>query len=275
MIYMVGTYHLLDQELRNFGIDVTFVSFSNEQNIREAIRPNTKLLYTESITNPFLRAEDISALVKIGQEFNLKTMVDNTFATPYLLKPCQKGVDLVVHSATKYLGGHSDISAGVIVGQAALIQKVRQKIVSLGGNLSPFEAWLTCRGVKTLALRMEKQSANAQALATNLIEDENVTKVFYPEGVSEKGNGAVVTIELAEHCDIRAFFKSLGWIKIVPSLGGVETSVSYPLGTSHRNLPPEAQAELGINERVVRISVGIEDHEDIINQLDAAINESL
>ena len=156
-----------------------------------------------------------------------------------------------------------------------MLQKARQKIVSLGGNLSPFEAWLTCRGVKTLALRMEKQSANAQALATHLIENENVTKVFYPEGVSEKGNGAVVTIELAPQCNIRTFFKSLGWIKIVPSLGGVETSVSYPLGTSHRNLPPKAQAELGINERVIRISVGIEDHDDMINQLDAAINESL
>ena len=165
-----GTYHLLDQELKNFGIDVTFVSFSNELLVRETIRPNTKLLYTESITNPFLRAENIPALVKIGQEFDLKTMVDNTFATPYLLKPCQEGVDLVVHSATKYLGGHSDISAGVIVGQAALIQKARQKIASLGGNLSPFEAWLTCRGVKTLALRMEKQSANAQCVSNHLLK---------------------------------------------------------------------------------------------------------
>lgn len=266
-----GTYHLLDEELKNFGVNVTFVDFSNEQEIRAAILPNTKLLYTESITNPFLRAENIPALAKIGQELNLKTMVDNTFATPYLLQPFKSGIDLVVHSATKYLGGHSDVSAGVLVGKSLLIKKARQKIVALGANLSPFEAWLTCRGVKTLALRMDKQVKNAQAVAEYLRLNKNIEKVYYPTDVSDKGNGAVVTVELAPHCDVRSFFASLGWIKIVPSLGGVETTVSYPLGTSHRNLPKEAQEKLGINERVIRISIGIEDQEDINVQLTKAI----
>ncbi|CAM3908427.1 trans-sulfuration enzyme family protein [Lederbergia lenta] len=270
-----GTYHLLDDELKNFGIEVTFVSFSNEKEVRAAIRPNTKLFYTESITNPFLRAENIPLFVKVAKEHNLFTIVDNTFATPYLLQPYKDGVDLVVHSATKYLGGHSDVSAGVIVGNKNLIGKVRQKVVSLGGNLSPFEAWLTCRGIKTLALRMEKQSANAQLVAESLVDNENVSKVFYPKSVSEQGNGAVVTVEIAPHCDVHSFFSSLGWIKIVPSLGGVETTVSYPLGSSHRNLPPETQEKLGINERVVRISIGIEKDQDIINQLQYAISKAL
>ncbi|MBS4205963.1 trans-sulfuration enzyme family protein [Lederbergia citrea] len=269
-----GTYHLLDEELKNFGINVSFVSFANEEEVREAIQPNTKLLYTESITNPFLRVEDISGLVQLGQEFNLFTMVDNTFATPYLMQPCREGIDLVVHSATKYLGGHSDVSAGVIVGKENLIQAAKQKIVSLGGNLSPFEAWLTCRGVKTLALRMEKQSRNAQAVAVMLKQNENISKVYYPEGVSERGNGAIVTIELSQQCNIRTFFASLGWIKIVPSLGGVETTVSYPYGTSHRNLPAEAQEKLGINERVVRLSIGIENEQDIVEQFFQAIEKS-
>ncbi|MBS4197463.1 trans-sulfuration enzyme family protein [Lederbergia citri] len=270
-----GTYHLLDTELKNFGIDVTFVSFANEQEIREAIRENTKLLYTETITNPFLRAENIEMLVSIAKEFNIATMVDNTFATPYVLQPYKEGVDLVVHSATKYLGGHSDVSAGVIVGSEELIQSVRQKIISLGANLSPFEAWLTCRGIKTLALRMEKQNNNAQYIADELKENANVQKVYFPKSVSEKGNGAVVTIELSPQCDIHTFFASLGWIKIVPSLGGVETSVSYPFGTSHRNLPPEAQEKLGINERVIRISIGIENPKEILAELISAIETSL
>ncbi|MBS4220362.1 aminotransferase class I/II-fold pyridoxal phosphate-dependent enzyme [Bacillus sp. FJAT-49711] len=270
-----GTYHLLDSELKNFGIDVTFVSFGSEQEIKEAIRENTKLLYTETITNPFLRAENINKLVDIAKEHNLFSMVDNTFATPYVLQPYKDGVDLVVHSATKYLGGHSDVSAGVIVGSEDLIQSVRQKIISIGANLSPFEAWLTCRGIKTLALRMEKQNQNAQFIADELRQNSNVNKVYFPKFVSEKGNGAVVTIELSSHCDISTFFASLGWIKIVPSLGGVETSVSYPLGTSHRNLPPEAQQKLGINEHVVRISIGIENPKEILAQLLSAIESSL
>lgn len=270
-----GTYQLLAAELKDFGIEVTFVSFSNEGEVRAAIRSNTKLLYTESITNPFLRVENIPFIVKIAKEHKLFTIVDNTFATPFLLQPYQHDVDLIVHSATKYLGGHSDVSAGVIVGNRNLIDKARQKVVSLGGNLSPFEAWLTCRGIKTLALRMEKQSANAQSVAESLMNNENVTKVFYPKSVSEQGNGAVVTIEIAPHCNIRSFFASLGWIKIVPSLGGVETTVSYPIGSSHRNLPAKAQEKLGINDRVVRISIGIENDQDIINQLLYAISNAL
>ena len=266
-----GTYHLLAEELKTFGISVSFVSFANKSEIEKAIQPETKLIYTESITNPLLRVEDISEIVSLAKVHNLVTMVDNTFATPFLCQPYNEGVDLVVHSATKYIGGHSDVTAGVLVGNENFITLAKQKVTNLGTNLSPFEAWLTCRGLKTLGLRMERQVNNAQKLAEALSELEGVKKVYYPSTVSEKGNGAIVTIELAESKDISTFFKSLSWVKIIPSLAGVETTVSYPLGTSHRALPAETCENLGITKGLVRISVGIEDIEDIIQVFAEAI----
>lgn len=270
-----GTYHLLKEELKEFGIETTFVSFHNPADIRKAIQVNTKLLYSETVTNPFLRLENIKTLVHLGNEYNLITMVDNTFATPYLMQPYQMGIHIVAHSATKYLGGHSDVTAGVIVGREDLINKAREKVVNLGSNLSPFEAWLTCRGVKTLALRMARQAHNAKQLAISLEQNPHVKKVYYPMNLSEKGNGAMVTIELESNCDISRFFSALGWVKIVPSLGGVETTVSYPFGTSHRGLTNEEQLRIGINTQIVRISVGIEDATDIIKQFEAAVEASL
>jgi cystathionine beta-lyase/cystathionine gamma-synthase len=270
-----GTYQLLKEELLSFGITTSFVDFTDHQKIEEAITPQTKLLFSETITNPFLRVEDIEFLVALAKNHRLKTMIDNTFATSFLLQPFTRGIDLVVHSATKYIGGHSDITAGVIVGTEEIMNVVKTKVVNLGVNLSPFEAWLTCRGNKTLALRMSKQSGNAERLATYLRTHPHIEKVFYPKNVSSKGNGAIVTVELSRECDISRFFRSLGWVKIVPTLAGVETSVSYPLGTSHRALPPQAQEKLGITTHVVRISVGIEESEDIIEQFTSALESSL
>ncbi|WP_018933649.1 trans-sulfuration enzyme family protein [Gracilibacillus lacisalsi] len=267
-----GTYELLANELTAFGIEVSFVSFENdlEQNIRE----NTVLLYTESITNPLLRVENIEKVVEIAKKHNLKTMIDNTFATPYLLQPYAMGVDLVVHSATKYLGGHSDITAGVLAGDEDLIAKAKTKMVNLGSNLSPFEAWLTVRGLKTLSVRMERHVKNAAKLADALAEHPAVDKVYYPEFVSEKGNGAIVTIDITNNADIATFFESLDWIKIVATLAGVETTVSYPIGTSHRNLPESSQQALGITKGLIRISVGIEDAADIISTMKHALDQS-
>lgn len=265
-----GTYELLANELTEFGIEVSFISFDAE--IEEHIQPNTVLLYTESITNPLLRVENLKKVVEIAKKHQLKTMIDNTFATPYLVQPYVLGVDLVVHSATKYLGGHSDITAGVVVGSENLIASAQKKCVNLGANLSPFEAWLTVRGMKTLGVRMERHVQNAQKLAKSLEEHPAVRRVYYPTFVSEQGNGAIVTIELAENADIDTFFQSLAWIKIVATLAGVETTVSYPIGTSHRNLPEAAQKELGITKGLVRISVGIEEASDIIEAITHALN---
>ncbi len=269
-----GTYHMLNAELKSFGIETTFVDFSDEKLIKAAIQENTKLIISETITNPFLRVECVEKVAEIATEHGLISMLDNTFATPFLLQPFTNGIDLVVHSATKYIGGHSDVTAGVLVGRKDLIDNAKARITQLGSNLSPIEAWLACRGLKTMALRMKKQCENAFSVAEKLAKHPSVFRVYYPRSVSEKGNGAILTIELEETCDISRFFSGLGWIKIVPTLAGVETSVSYPIGTSHRALPIEAQKKLGINSQVVRISIGIEDAEDITAQFIKALERS-
>ncbi|MFC4403148.1 trans-sulfuration enzyme family protein [Gracilibacillus xinjiangensis] len=265
-----GTYELLANELTGFGIEVSFVSYTED--IERHIQSNTVLLYTESITNPLLRVEDLKKVVQIAEKYKLKTMVDNTFATPYLVRPYSLGVNLVAHSATKYIGGHSDITAGVLVGDEDLVAIARQKCVNLGSNLSPFEAWLTVRGLKTLAVRMERHVHNAEQVANTLRNHPAVDKVYYPEFVSERGHGAIVTIDITKSANVETFLQSLSWIKIVATLAGVETTVSYPLGTSHRSLPKEAQEKLGITKGLIRISVGIEDADDIISTLIHALD---
>ncbi|PYZ96327.1 cystathionine gamma-synthase [Alteribacter lacisalsi] len=269
-----GTYQLFAGELPDFGIEVSFADFSDHGAIEEAIRDNTVLLYTESVTNPLLRVEDIKGIASLARKHGLKTMVDNTFPTPYLIRPYTDGADLVAHSATKYIGGHSDLSAGVICGDEALVKKARAKIVYLGANLGPFDGWLGCRGLKTLALRMERQSANARKLADHLTKRGVLGRVYYPNSVSERGHGAIVTIDLGEKYDVHAFFRNLDWVKVVPTLAGVETSVTYPVGTSHRPVPKETRDRLGVTEQMVRISVGIEDPEDIQAAFDRALEAS-
>ncbi|WP_059172460.1 PLP-dependent aspartate aminotransferase family protein [Bacillus sp. FJAT-27445] len=270
-----GSYHMLKEELKDFGIETTFVSFTDLSNVESELRENTRLIYTESITNPLLRVEDLEAVIAFSKKKGLLTLVDNTFATPLHVRPFELGADLVVHSATKYIGGHSDVTSGVVVGREDLIAKASGKIANLGANLSPFEAWLTSRGLKTLALRMKAQSLNARKLALALKENTNVKKAYYPFEHSEEGFGAIVTVELSEQADMNTFFRALSWIKIAPTLAGVETTVSHPEVTSHRALSPEARAALGINRQVVRISVGIEHANDIINQFELAIKESI
>ncbi|TPE66179.1 aminotransferase class I/II-fold pyridoxal phosphate-dependent enzyme [Halalkalibacterium halodurans] len=269
-----GTYQLLAEELPKLGIDVSFVPFQEREVVKRAIRKDTKVLYSETVTNPLLRVEDIHQVVELGKEHGLSTVIDNTFATPYFVQPLTCGVDVVVHSATKYIGGHSDVTAGVVVGSAEIIQQVRQKVATLGCNLSPFEAWLASRGLKTLALRMERQGENAQALATFFADHPGVSQVFYPTTVSKRGNGAIVTIRLAEKVEAATFFESLDWVKIAPTLAGVETTVSYPIQTSHRTVPESLRQELGIDKQLVRISVGIEDIEDIMAAFDKAIKKA-
>jgi cystathionine beta-lyase/cystathionine gamma-synthase len=234
------------------------------------------VIFSESVTNPFLRVEDLNQIVEVAKEFNLTSIIDNTFATPFLCQPLNTGIDIVIHSATKYIGGHSDVTAGVVVGNGRLLEKVRQKVVNIGANLSPFESWLACRGLKTLSIRMERQARNAASLAKGLAGATGVKRVFYPSNLSLLGNGAMVTIELdGDHCDINTFFKSLQWVKIVPTLAGIETTVSSPIVTSHRALSQEALDSLGISKGLVRISVGIEHDEDIISVFTEAVKESL
>jgi cystathionine gamma-synthase len=270
-----GTYTLLSEELKSFGIETTFVSFTDLSEVEKQIKPNTKLIYSESVTNPLLRVEDIEGIVSLAKKHGITSMIDNTFATPYVLQPYTKGIDLVVHSATKYLNGHGDVTAGAVAGSEALIAKAKSKMSHLGSNLGPFDAWLASRGLKTLSVRMERHISNAQALANELQNTEGIKKVYYPKYVSDKGNGAIVTVELDENSDIHTFFQALDWVKIVPTLAGVETTVSYPLGTSHRSIPAETCEKLGITKNVVRISVGIEDPKDIVNVFKTAAADAL
>ncbi|MFS0820603.1 trans-sulfuration enzyme family protein [Bacillus sp. 1P02SD] len=270
-----GSFHLLHEELKQFGVETTFVSFGDLELVEKAIQPNTKMLYTESITNPLLRVENLPAVVELAKRNDLITVVDNTFATPFHCNPYELGVELVVHSATKYIGGHSDITAGVVVGREDLVEKARAKVTNLGANVSPFEAWLTTRGLKTLAVRMQVQSSNARKLADALRNNANIARVYYPFEEESTGFGAMVSIELAKTVDVSKFFRSIGWVKLVPTLAGVETTVTHPLKTSHRALPPEAQEALGITNELVRISVGIEHYEDIISVFEQAIEKSL
>ncbi|PTL37416.1 trans-sulfuration enzyme family protein [Alkalicoccus saliphilus] len=266
-----GTWSLFSSDLQDFGIEVSFVNMEDRAEIEGAVKENTKLLYSESITNPLLRVEDIEGLAQIASSFNIKLMIDNTFATPYLIRPHELGADIVAHSATKYIGGHSDVTAGVVTGSAELMQKAKAKVSMLGSNIGPFDAWLGVRGLKTLSLRMEKQCANAKALAKALGGAAGVKKVFYPSAASARGNGAVVTIELEDDRDVMAFSKHLDWVKVVPTLAGLETSVTYPVATSHRPLPEETREMLGVTKQMIRISVGIEDERDIIEVFEQAL----
>ncbi|MDN7241507.1 PLP-dependent aspartate aminotransferase family protein [Planococcus sp. N028] len=259
-----GTFLLLKEELLRMGIHVHFADFSNASEIEQHVTDflEIKLIISESITNPFLRLEDIEGLSRLKDQYGLTLMIDNTFATPYTIKPYALGADLVVHSATKYLGGHGDVTAGALVGRADLITIAESRITNLGMNLSPHEAWLTVRGIKTLVLRMKAQTENARAIA-DFLKDK--ARVWYP------GKGAIVTFELPEHVDVYRFFKSLGWIQIVPTLAGVETTVSYPYSTSHRALSEEEKQKIGVTKQTVRLSAGIEGTQDILDQLAAAI----
>ncbi|SDO15577.1 trans-sulfuration enzyme family protein [Alkalicoccus daliensis] len=270
-----GTWSLFSSDLQDFGIEVSFVDMEDREAIEAAVKENTVLLYSESITNPLLRVEDIEGLAQIASANNLKLMIDNTFATPYLIRPLESGADIVAHSATKYIGGHSDVTAGVVTGSAELMAKAKAKVGMLGSNIGPFDAWLGVRGLKTLSIRMQKQCENAQALAKALDGLEGISKVYYPQAASAQGNGAVVTIELDTAADIITFSKNLGWIKVVPTLAGLETSVTYPVATSHRPLPEELREKLGVTKQMIRISVGIEDERDIIAAFEEALKETL
>ncbi|QKS70202.1 aminotransferase class I/II-fold pyridoxal phosphate-dependent enzyme [Paenalkalicoccus suaedae] len=266
-----GTYSLFKQDLADFGIEVSFIDLTDREAIEASVKDNTVLLYSESITNPLLRVEDIEGLSQIALTNDIKLMIDNTFATPYLLRPHELGADIVVHSVTKYIGGHSDVTAGAVTGSRELMVKAKAKMAMLGSNVGPFDAWLASRGLKTLSLRMERQCNNAQKLARSLETADGVKHVYYPKAASTKGNGAIVTIELDDAIDVFDFSSKLGFVKVVPTLAGLETSISYPIATSHRSIPDELRQKLGVTAQTIRISVGIEDADDITEAFEKAL----
>lgn len=272
-----GTYALLHKELSRFQIELECIDLTKLSTLSEHVRPSTRMLFLETITNPLLTVVDMPYWIEEAKKHGLITMIDNTFATPYLVRPIAFGADLVVHSATKYIGGHSDVTAGVLVGRGDLVDRAREIVVNYGASLSPFEAWLTARGLKTLALRMERQCDNARQVAAFLRSHPAVKATYYPEESSTSffhhhKQGAMVSFCLADESKIYEFYRSLRWVKLAPSLAGVETSVSHPVTTSHRAFTEEQRRATGITMGLVRLSVGIEAVEDIVEELNQALS---
>ncbi|MBI2466898.1 MAG: aminotransferase class I/II-fold pyridoxal phosphate-dependent enzyme [Candidatus Rokubacteria bacterium] len=277
------TTALLREEAPRWGLTVTFADATEAAAVEAALRPSTRAIFVEAVSNPLLRLADLSGLAELARGRGVALLVDATFASPALLRPIELGVTAVHHSATKYLGGHGDATAGVVAGSAGLVATARAQAVRLGLNLGPFDAWLVLRGVRTLALRMERHSANALGLARFLAGRREVRRVHYP-GLADHpqhararrlfrgGFGGMLSFELAGGAAaVERFFGALRLIEFAPSFGDVTTTWSYPARTSHRPLTAEEQAKVGIGPDLVRLSVGIEDVEDLREALAEAL----
>lgn len=277
-----STRHLLSGVLARLGIETSFVDPRDRDALAAAVRPATKALYFETIANPTIDVVDIEAVAALARERGIALVIDNTFASPYLCRPLALGADLVVHSATKYLGGHSDLIAGVVVGDAARIAAVRAVQIDTGATLGPFDAWLVLRGIETLGLRMERHCANALGLARWLEGREGVVRVHYPGLPSHRdasvaarqlaSGGGMLAFELAGgRAAGRAFLDALTIGERTASLGAVFTIAVHPPSTTHRQLDAAALAEAGIAEGLIRVSVGIEDLDDLVGAFEAAL----
>lgn len=278
-----GTYRIFTKVLARLGIESTFVDTTDLEAIRQAIQPNTKAIYVETPTNPLLKVTDIRAVADVAHEHDLLFVVDNTFATPYWQNPIPLGADIVLHSATKYLGGHSDLVAGlVVVNNEKLAEDIHFIQNAVGGILGPQDAWLLIRGIKTLGLRMEAIERNAHEIVTFLSEHPAVSKVYYPgltshpqHELSKKqttGFGGIISFDVGSNEKAAALLKKLTYFTLAESLGAVESLISVPARMTHASIPAERRAELGITPGLVRISVGIEDVEDLIEDLTKGLN---
>ena len=279
-----GTTKFLGQWLPKLGVETTFVDTTEYEQHERAIRPSTKLLYLESPTNPIVRVVDLRRVVAIAKKNNLITLIDSTFATPINSKPAEFGIDLILHSATKYLAGHSDLVAGVVAGRAELIETIHQSRTTLGASMDPHAAWLLLRGIKTLAVRVQRQNENALRIAHFLAQHPNVRCVHYPflEGHPQRsvamdqlrGGGGIVSFEVeGTGQDARKLSEALKLFTLAPSLGGVDSLVCIPVLTSHAMVPAEHRTKMGVTDQLIRLSVGIEHAEDLIADLEQALAE--
>jgi len=279
-----GTLTFFQEVLPRFDIEVTLVDAASLNTVEEAIKKNTRVIYAETPTNPTLKIVDLSGLASIAKKHGITTIVDSTLATPYNLKPINFGIDVVVHSATKYLGGHNDITAGIVCSSKMFIQKLKRTRKIFGGTLDPMAAWLLLRGLKTLALRMEKHNKNGLQVAKFLEKHPKVAKVYYPGLPSNpqhslakkqmRGYGGVVSFEIKGDFEKTVrFVESLKLCLLAASLGGTETLVTQPATSSHYFISPEQRQKLGITDQLVRLALGIEDAEDIIADLKQALDK--
>lgn len=277
-----GTYHFITSELARFGISYTFTDTTEPESFAAAIQENTRLLYIETPSNPLLKLTDIEAVARLAKEKGLLTAIDNTFASPINQIPIALGIDLVMHSGTKYLGGHSDLCFGAVVGKSDLMKEVRAHAINLGGSLNAETCALIERSMKTLALRVERQTQNAQQIAQWLAKETGIKKVNYPGLPTHpqhelarrqmSGFGAMLSFELeGDAADTERFLDGLQMIIPALSLGGVETLICASAKTSHLKMSPQQRADAGISDTLLRLSVGIEAAEDIITDIRQAM----
>lgn len=275
-----GSVRLFLQISGKNGIEVTRINLSHE-NPEDYIRANTKAIYLETPTNPMMNVIDIEKIAAVAKRNQLLLIVDNTFLSPYFQNPLKLGADIVIHSGTKYLGGHNDTLAGfAVTGSRELAEKIRFTIKTTGACLAPFDSWLILRGIKTLAIRMEKAQENAIRLAWWLEKRPEVTRVIYPGLPTHPGHelikrqargfGAMLTFELDSKERVKHVLENVKLIRFAESLGGVETLITYPITQTHADVPPEDLAKSGITDRVLRLSVGIEQVQDLINDFSQA-----
>lgn len=279
-----GAFRLFTQVYEKFGIKVTYVDTSNPENVFQAITPKTKLIWLETPTNPTLKISDIRAIANIAKAHSCLLCVDNTFASPALQQPLLLGADLVVHSATKYLGGHSDLIAGIVVTKTKeLGEKIRFLQNATGAILGPFDSWLVIRGLETLHLRINQHCSSAQAIAEFLEKHPAVDKVFYPGLPSHhnydvatqqsKGYGGIVSFTLKNDTTAAAiqFVTATHYFKLAESLGGIKSLVSHPATMTHKSIPASTRKAAGVSDSLIRLSVGLEESADLIDDLQQAL----
>lgn len=282
-MYSTTTLFLRDLQ-EKFGIETTFVNAENSENYLEAIKENTKLFWLETPSNPLLKITDIEGVTKIAKSKNIITVIDNTFATPFNQRPLEFGIDLIIHSATKYFGGHSDLTAGVIVGNQEFVNRARNTVGKLyGGNIAPQVAWLVLRGIRTLALRMKRHNQNAYAIAKMLTNHSKVEAVFYP-GLENHPNhktakkqmsgfGGMIAFDVGSVEAGKTLVNNVEVSTLATSLGGVETIIQHSASMTHATLAREERLKAGVTDGLIRLSVGIENELDLINDLENALSK--
>ena len=280
-----GTFRVLDKVFNNFNITYSIEDTTDIDSLDSKITSDVKAVLIESPANPLLTITDISAISRLAKKHNILTIVDNTFMTPYLQRPLNLGADIVIHSATKYLGGHSNLVAGlVVVKDSTLAERLAFIQNSTGGILGPFDSFLLIRGIKTLGVRMDRHVSNAEKAAEYLKNNKAVKNVYYPglpnaQGYEinkrqAKNGGAMISFELYPNYDIKKFFSSLKLVALAESLGGVESLVCHPASMTHASIPYEIRQKVGITDGLIRLSIGIENIDDILADISQAIKES-
>ena len=280
-----GTINLVNTEFKKFNIDFSYIDINDVDLLKSTIKKNTRIIYFETPTNPLLQIVDISLISSVAKENNIISIIDNTFASPINQNPINFGIDLVIHSATKYLGGHSDILAGTVSGNKEHIEKIKKSGINYGANLSDYTVWLLERSIKTLSVRVNAQNQNALDLAKFLDESPQIKKVYYPglknhlshEIASKQMNGfgGMMSFEVTDKINSEDFVSDLKIISPTMSLAGVESSITSPSKTSHKKVDPQIRKKLGISDNLLRFSVGIEDIDDLMLDLDKSLKNNV